>query len=440
LSARNDWSSTLPEENNSFFYPSANVSLVFTDVMNAPKWLNFGKLRFGYGLTGNDASPYSIQSVFSQASYDIPFQSLDFPLASGINAFGAGNQIGNNALTPEITNELEIGTDLRLYDGRISVDFTYYSRLTNAQIISVPLDPTSGSTVIVSNAAKVSNKGIEALLSYRVLRREKGFNWTTSANFTRNRNNVEELDESIDKLSLGGLSTTGFYAMQGRPIGVYEGPSMKRTEDGQIVVGGDGVPVIGEEKEIHGNAQRNYILGFSNNFSYKQFSLGVLFDVRKGGSMYSHTASLIHWNGHATATTYNDRKPFIVPNSVKEAGQDENGDPIYVENDVAVAPADLHQYHTAEARDAQFVIDKSYTKLREVALSYRLPSSYMEKMPFAGASISIVGRNLFVWTPSENQFIDPEVTTFGNGNQAAFGEFGANPTTRSYGFTLNLNF
>lgn len=440
VSARNDWSSTLPVENNSFFYPSANVSLVFTDIMSTPTWLNFGKLRAGFGRTGNDAGVYSIQSVFNQASYDVPFQSFDFPLASGINGFGAGNQIGNSALTPEITDELEIGTDLRLYDGRINVDLTYYNRLTNAQIISVPLDPSTGYSVIVSNAAKVKNNGIEALVSYRVLRREKGFNWTTSANYTRNRNEVVELDDAVDKVSLGGLSSTGFFALEGQPIGVFEGPSVKRTDDGKVVVGSNGVPVVADDKELQGNAQRDYILGFRNNFSYKQFSLGVLFDVRKGGRMYSHTASLIHWTGHAAATTYNDRKPFIVPNSVKEAGQDENGDPIYVENDVPVAPSELHEYHTAEARDAQFVIDKSYTKLREVVLTYRLPSSYMEKMPFAGASISLVGRNLFIWTPVENQFIDPEVTTFGNGNQAAFGEFGANPTTRSYGFTLNFNF
>ena len=441
VSARNDWSSTLPQENNSFFYPAANLSFVFTDVVSGlPSWMGMGKFRVGYGSSGNDAPIYVINSIYTQASHSMPFRSFSYPLATGTNAFTAGNRIKNPDLQPEITKELEIGTDLMFFDNRVGLEFTYYDRVTEGQILQVPVSPGSGSSNFYANAATVENKGVELALSYKVFRNDNGFNWAISGNYTRNRNEVLDLDDALDRVSLGGLSTTAYYAMQGMPIGVFEGNTYKYSPDGKVVVDESGVPVVGDEKEIYGNSQRDYIIGLKNSFSYKQFSLGILVDIRKGGLMYSNTKSMLSWTGHAVTTTYNDRKPFIVPNSVIEDGVDENGDPVYVENTTPVAPGVMHEYHTADARDRQFVFDKSYTKLREVNLTYRLPSSMLESMPFAGASVSIIGRNLLLWTPVENQFIDHEVTTFGNGNQAEFGEFVANPTARSFGFSLKFNF
>ena len=440
LSARNDWSSTLPAENNAIFYPAANLSFVFTDAISSkPSWLDFGKLRVGLGNTGNDAPIYVVNSIYTQTGISLPFQDMTFPLAGGTNAFTAGNLIKNPDLRPEITTEIEIGTDLKLLDARMNVELTYYNRVTKGQILQVPVSPGSGSGYYWANAATVENKGVEALISYRVIKNENGFNWTPSVNFTRNRNQVTDLDDAVDRVSLGGLSTIGYYAMLGQPIGVYEGSTYQYSPDGAIVVNTQGLPITGAEKVTYGNSQRNYIMGIKNNFSYKQFSLGVLFDIRKGGLMYTHTASLLSWTGQSATTTFNDRKPFVVPNSVVEV-ENADGSKSYVENTTPVDPADLHEYHTSDARDAQYVIDKSFTKLRELALTYSLPKSSLEKMPFAGVSISLIGRNLFIWTPSENQFIDPEVTTFGNGNQAEYGEFAANPTTRSYGFSLKFNF
>ena len=439
VSARNDWSSTLPAENRSFFYPAATLSYVFTESLsNQPSWLDFGKLRLGYGWSGNDAPVYVTQSVFTQASNSMPFRSFTYPLASGINAFTAGNRIKNPELQPEITKELEVGTDLRLYENRIGVQFTYYNRRTDAQILVVPVAPSSGYSNYYANPASVENKGIEANVSYRILRNEDGFNWTASANYTQNRNNVLELDPSIEKLSIGGLSTVGFFAVQGQPIGIFEGSVPKTNEDGQVVVDGNGVPVAAAEKEFYGNIQQNYILGIGNNFSWKGFNLGVVFDIRNGGLMFSRTADINFFTGNTVKTLYNDRKPFIVPNSVQEV---DNGDGTfsYVENDIAVDPAHMDDYHRATAFDRQNVIDKSFTKLREVSLSYQLPKKVVDRLPFAGLQVSLIGRNLLLWTPVDNQFIDPEVTTFGNGLAADFGEFSANPTTRSYGFALTFN-
>lgn len=440
ISARNDWSSTLPAENRSFFYPAANMSYVFTESLGAkPSWLDYGKLRVGYGWSGNDAPVYVTEAVYTQGSNYMPFRRFTYPLATGVNGFSVGNRIKNPELQPEITKELEVGTDLRLLDNRIVVDFTYYNRVTDAQIFTVPVAPSSGYSNYVANPASVENKGIEAMVSYRVFRSDNGFNWMASANFTRNRNKVLNLDKGVEQFGIGGLSTIGYFARAGFPIGLYEYSVPETSPDGGIVVDANGVPVAASDKLLDtlNSSQQNYILGISNSFSWKGFNLGFTFDIRNGGLMFSRTADINFFTGNTVKTTYNDRKPFIVPNSVQKV---DNGDGTftYVENDIAVDPAHMDDYHRAIALERQNIIDKSFTKLREVNLSYTLPASTLEKLPFAGLQVSLIGRNLFLWTPVDNQFIDPEVTTFGNGIGADFGEFSANPTTRSYGFALTF--
>ncbi|MFY0644791.1 MAG: SusC/RagA family TonB-linked outer membrane protein [Bacteroidia bacterium] len=442
VSARNDWSSTLPEENRAFFYPAANVSYVFTDaIAGIPEILNYGKLRVGYGHSGNDASPYVISQVYTQAGNYMPWRTFNYPLASGINSFEMGNRVANPSLTPEITKELEIGADLKFWDNRIIVDFTYYNRTTENQILQVSLAPSSGWTYYFANPAQITNQGIEAVLSYRILRNEDGLNWMISGNFTRNRNNVDQLDPSIEELALGGLSTTAFVAVAGQPIGIFKGevPETNPDNPDQIVVDANGVPVAATDKEYYGNAQNNYILGISNSLSWKGLSLGFTFDTRQGGLMFSRTADINFFTGNSVKTTLNDRKPFVVPNSVQKI---DNGDGTfsYVENTIPVDPAHMDDYHRASALDRQNVIDKSFTKLREVVLSYRLPQNITDKTPFAGVTVSLIGRNLFLWTPVDNQFVDPEVTSWSTSTiESSFGEFSANPTTRSYGFALMFN-
>lgn len=442
VSARNDWSSTLPEENNSFFYPAANLSYVFSDAIpGLPDFLTYGKFRLGYGLSGNDAAPYVISQVYTQAGNYQPWRPFTYPLASGINSFSMGNRVGNPELTPEITKELEIGTDLKFLDNRLVIDFTYYSRTTENQILQVNLAPSSGWTFYFANPAQITNKGIETVLSYRILRNEDGLNWMISANYTRNRNNVDQLDPSIEELAIGGLSTTGYVALAGQPIGVFKGEVPETNPDNpeQVVVDANGIPVSATEKEYYGNSQTNYILGISNSLSWKGLSLGFTFDTRQGGLMFSRTADINFFTGNSVKTQTNDRKPFIVPNSVQKI---DNGDGTfdYVENTIPVDPAHMDDYHRASAFDRQNVIDKSFTKLREVVLSYRVPSSITEKTPFSGLTVSLIGRNLFIWTPVDNQFVDPEVTSWSTDViQAGFGEFSANPTTRSFGFALMFN-
>lgn len=442
LSGRNDWSSSLPEENRSYSYGGANLSFVLTDVITTVprKYLSFAKLRAAYGVTGNDAPLYAVNSVYVPGSINQPFRDYLFPTPGGVNGFEVGNQIGNPELGPEKTAELELGSELRFWDNRIGVDYTWYNRITDNQIFVVPIAPSSGYTNQVANTAKVQNQGHELLVTFKAFRAEKrgDFNWNISWNFTKNNNEVLELPDGVDKFSIGGLSTIGFFAVQGQPMGVYEVSVPKTNDEGQVVVDANGVPIEASEKELIANAQRDYIMGLINQFSYKGFSLVVNFDYRKGGYMFSRTVDITSFTGNGVQTLYNDRRPFVYPNSVQEV-VDGDGNVSYVENTIAVDPAHMDDYHRATAFDGQRVIDKTFLKLRELSLTYQIPSAIAQKLRFQGMSVSFIGRNLFLWTPEGNQWIDPEVSSFGTGLESLYGEFSANPTTRSFGVSLRAN-
>jgi TonB-linked SusC/RagA family outer membrane protein len=445
INARNDWSSTLPEENRSFFYPGANVSFIFSEFY--PEITNiipFGKVRMGWAQVGNDANPYLIFNSFTQANYTDGYRGLDWPLG-GINALTVGNTIGNPELKPEITSEFEIGTDLRFLNNRLGIDFTYYNKITTDLIYPVPLSYSSGYRFQTMNLGKISNKGVELLVKGTPIKKAN-FRWDISVNFSKNYNELIELNDELTKVDLGGTSRLGFVAVPGQPLGMYEGAVALTDGQGHIVVDASGLPVADPENQILGGSQYDWMAGVSNNLTYKNLSLSFSFDIRQGGLMYSRTKEIMYFAGTAPATTYNDRQPFIIPNSV-QAIYDANGAITgYTENTTAISheSATLYQYYD-QTRGAgnfarEWLIDKSFIKLREVVFTYTFPKKWLAKTPFGDASLSIIGRNLLLFTPEDNQFIDPELTTFGNDLNADYGEYSAAPTTRSFGASLRFTF
>ena len=445
LNARNDWSSTLPSANRSFFYPGANVSFVFTEFY--PEITNiipFGKIRMGLAQVGNDANPYLIFNSFTQSNYADGYRGLDWPLG-GINALTVGNTIGNPNLKPEITTEFEIGTDLRFLNNRLGIDFTFYNKITTDLIYPVPLAYSSGYQYQTMNLGKISNRGIEVLVKGTPLK-NADFKWEISVNFSKNNNKLEELNSSLTKVDLGGTSRLGFVAVPGQPLGMFEGAVALTDGNGHVVVDGSGLPVADPVNQILGSSQYDWMAGISNNLTYKNWALSFSFDIRQGGLMYSRTKEMMYFAGTAPETTYNDRQPFIIPNSV-QAIYDANGAITgYTENTTAIShqSATLYQYYD-QTRGAgnfarEFLINKSFIKLREVVLTYTFPKKWLAKTPFGDASLSIIGRNLLLFTPSDNHFIDPELTTFGNDLNADYGEFSAAPTTRSFGASLRFTF
>ena len=437
---RNDWYSTLPQENRSVLYGGVNSSWVFTRSFEEIKdIINYGKLRAGYGEVGVDTDPYQILPVFVPGSADDQgFGTVSFPLG-GVNAFEVGNRAANPNLKPERRKEFEAGIELEFFSNRISLDFTYYNAKVENQILSLPLSPSSGFTNQTANLGLISNEGIEALLKFSLFRNKDGFNWDTSLNYSQNDSQLEELDERIERVSLAGLSTVTLIGIEGQPIGLIEGSVPERSPNGQIVVDANGVPVASSTKEIYGDTQYDYTLGITNDFSFKNLSLGFTMDVREGGLMFSRTASITRFTGNSVTTTFNDREPFIVPNSVQR-DLNPDGSVSFIENTIPVSKASMDDYYRATALERGDVIDKSFVKLREVVLSYNLPSKLLEQTPIDFLSFSVIGRNLFLWTPESNQYIDPELSTFGTDLSSQFGEFSANPSTRSIGFSIKTRF
>ena len=442
LTARNDWSSTLPKENRSFFYPGVTASFLFSELFkdDLKKIINFGKVRAAWGKTGNDASVYMTQSVYAQASSSSSgWASSAFPFSkTGTNAYTAGNTLGSLNLSPEMTTEFELGLNMGFLQNRIVVDFSYYDRKSDKQIFSLAMDPASGYTSMNTNLGKIGNKGIEALITL-VPVRTKDFEWAITWNYTKNKNKVISLPEELGgEVNIYGLSgSTGLYAIEGEEMGIFKCYRTKTDGEGHIVVNNKGIPLQTDDIEKVGSMNYKYQMGIGNTFRYKGVSLGIDFDIRKGGLLFSRTADISYFTGNAMQTAYNDRNPFIVPNSVQSDG---NGG--YVENTTPLDPTQIYNFwnNGGFLSDESFLVDKSYVKLRSVVLSWELPKKWLSGTPLQGVKVSFFGNNLFLWTPSSNTFIDPELTSFGNDLSGNYGEYSANPSSRKFGFNVNVKF
>ena len=457
LTARNDWSSTLPLAKNSYFYPGVTASWVFTELIPKNKVLSFGKLRAAYGMTGNDASVYLTNPSFVQAYAFTTYlgngsPNITFPL-SGTNAFIATSTLGSGSLRPEMTSEAEVGLNLQFFGGRLGLDATYYHRITKDQIFTLPVDPSTGYSYMVTNFGKVRNTGFELVLNTTPVK-TKNFRWDLDFNIARNWNTVLELPDGLDggKSIIEGFSTSAdavyVYAEVGKPLGEFYTNLPQKTADGKTIVGTDGQPVIGAEIEDTGkNMQAKWTGGISTSLSFYGVTISATLDARLGGYMFSRTKNLMEFTGNGIATTYNGRNPFIVPNSVVEVGADAEGNPIYAENTTPIFLLDgTYQSYfdgTGAGQGGEFfLIDRSFAKLRNISLTWDLPKKWMQKIHFEGISLTAYVNNVATFTAKDNYYIDPEATSYaGDGDLAAqFGELYSNPTSRQYGINVNIKF
>jgi TonB-linked SusC/RagA family outer membrane protein len=445
LTARNDQSSSLPLNNNSYFYPGAMLSFIATDFLKQRNIhtgiFDFAKLRLAYGRTGKDAPRYGVYDRFVAGSVTNPgYPSIDiltFPLG-GINAYTVSDRAGNVGLKPELTDEFEIGADFALFNHRAGFEFSYYDKFTHGLIELLPMDPSTGYSEKMANLGDIRNRGIEFSLNLTPVK-TKDFSWDISYNFTKNNNTVEKLD--VEEVFLGGYSGISIVAVEGKPIGQFKATKAQKVVlDGveHTVVDGNGNPVATPDMELlDKDINEKYRMGFSNTFSWRGLSLSGTLDYRFGGYFYAYSKDYMHWVGSGPETAYNDRSPFLVPNSVVD-----NLDGTYSENTTPVDPTALHTFYSNGGfdRDDFAIIDRSYLKLRNVSLAYELPRKLCDKIKIHSLRLSLTASNLLLWTPTENQYTDPEVTTFGNNIAAKFGEFATNPPYQSYVFGLNISF
>ena len=416
---RNDWSSTLPEGNNSYFYPSISTSIVLTEALPQlqSEWLSYAKIRGGVTRVGSDANPYSLRPTYAGVSTAF----------DGRPQFTMGDVLANAELKPEITSASEVGLELELFSGRATFDATYYTKTTKDQIFNIALSPTTGFTSRAINAGKMENKGIEALLSVTPVKLDNSFEWTTTFNYSRNRNQLVELTEGIEALSLGSLFYATIQARVGEPYGAIYAQDFKYDEATGKVLTKDGLWVHDAQPKVVGNIQPDWTGGWSNDFRYKNFSLGALLDIRVGGDIMSVSNFFGDYAGITKASLKGRENNWNDSISIDGIDVDTN-----LPNTTKITAQEYWQ--SIFPVMAPYVYDGGFVKLREVRLGFDVPAEWAQRLSASNMRIALTGRNLWANTNVPN--IDPEFSyTIGNYQGL---EFAALPNARSFGISINF--
>lgn len=449
VTARNDWSSTLPADNLSYFYPSVNGTLVFTDMLKLRSpVLSYGKIRGGWAKVGADADPYQLINTYNFSLFG------NDPLLTT-----SGIQMKPD-LKSESTTSTELGLDLGFFHSRATLDISLYNTNSFDQILKVDVSPTTGYTQQLLNAGKINNKGLEIALGVTPIKKEN-FSWNMNLNFALNRSEVNYLDAEgrLENYKLGSDGTAQVVAAVGQPYGTIIGVGYLRDASGQIIVASNGLPQSDPTLKTLGHFTPDWTGGFFNTLTYKQFGLSFLIDASIGGSIYSGSNSTGQYTGVLASTLPGRGAEFgglnyYYPNNDKKnlpvavSGTATGGATVYDDGIVApgvnaageangqIIPASLY-YKTISSIDEEYVYDASYIKFREIKLSYNLPSSFLQKLGILQATVALVGRNLF-FIHKNAPNIDPE-TAFSTGNGQGMEDLTL-PTSRNYGINLSLKF
>ncbi|MCS6917737.1 MAG: SusC/RagA family TonB-linked outer membrane protein [Chitinophagales bacterium] len=447
---RRETSSTLPEDNNSFFYPSLSASWVFTEFLGLSQnqILSYGKLRASLAQVGKDAPPYVLSQVFSSAvvadgwttGFAFPIPDRSGNLTSG---YGHSATLGNSALKPERVSSWEIGADLRFFNNRIGLDVTYYKSVSRDQIIPAPIAGSSGYTQTFLNSGEMENKGIELALNLTPVK-TNDWQWDFGLNWSRNKSKVVALANGVDVLYLGGFEGSAIYAVVGEQYGsIYGTRWLRDPNSGSIIIddgtlGQSGYPVLDAQVGVVGDINPDWIAGLSTNIRYKNFSLYALLDIRKGGDIWNGTYGALN-NFGCTFETGENRDDTTVFEGLR-GHIDENGNLVIEGPNNEKVPTDESWYRFGNGSGfigpmEQFVEDGSYVKLREVAFTVSLKPKWLERTPLASMDVSFIGRNL--WLDTDYRGVDPETSLTGANNSQGMDYFNM-PGTRSFGVSLRL--
>ena len=443
---RGDKSSTLPINNNVYVYPSFSGSIVFSEFIKNKNLINYGKLRASWAQVGSDTDPYQLALNYSTAKY-----SYGGYVIGMINNYTQPNK----DLKPTRTNSFELGLEIKFFNGRLGLDFTYYNQLSKDQIIGLASSSTSGYNYRLVNAGEIQNKGIELALNGRVLA-IKDFAWDAGVNFSKNSNKVKSLIEGMDYFELEKATWCGVSvgAEVGKNYGSIIGKDFKRNEQGQVLINPDsGLPFVDDLTHTLGNASWDWTGGFYSTFTYKNFRLAAGFDVKVGADLFSMSMRSAYATGKAEGTlegrdawyqSEEDRKQANMTIEEWRAagkcqglivdGVIDNGDGTFRQNDIPVNP-EAYWKSAADNAPSMFIYDNSYVKCREITFGYTFPEKMLGKV-VKSLTLSFVARNPFiVWKNIPN--IDPD----SGYNTSGLGlEYGSLPSRRSYGFNLNVKF
>lgn len=428
VQARNDFTSTLEANNRSVFYPSASVSFIPTEAfpgLQQSTMLNYLKVRLGYGTSAGYPNPYRTRNTLNTSAN--VFKTADDAI---INTNSIDNTFGNPNLKPELHTELEFGIEGRFINNRVGIDLSLYDKQSNDLIINLQLDPSTGFSNTTINSAKLQNQGIE--LGVDITPIQTGdFTLTLNGNFTKNVSEVKGLSDGIDQLAFSGYSNLGNFAIVGRPYGVILGEKILRDDAGNAIIGSNGLyqnaPGIGEL----GDPNPVFTANGGLSITYKGLSINALLAYVDGGIIYATTPSTLMGRGILQETDFDRFVPVIVP------GVKADGTP----NDIQVNTTEHYWQNGGVFRDEMRTYDGTYVKLREVSISYTLPSSMLDNSPFGSVSFTLSGQNLWydAFGFPDGANFDPEVLSLGVGNGRGF-ELMNVPTSKQIGGSLRITF
>jgi len=434
LAARKDWVSNLAEANRSIIYPSASISFLPTTAFQEIKsdWVNFLKVRAGYGTSANFPENYPIA-----ATLDLDTQSF-LKDGSYVIKNTSGTRLGNPDLRPERIDEIELGIEGRFWENRISLDLSIYNKVTKDLIIDRPLDPSTGYTTTQTNIGKIENKGIELDLGFNWINQNDGLEWSTDVNWSSNDAIVIDLGLDTDRIIYSGFSSLGNAAIPGESLGTIMGSSITRDTEikdfkwlpGNYVINNQGSFDVTSDPSIIGDANPDWLLNISNRISYKNLTFSFLVNHVHGGDILSYTIGTLLGRGLTTDTL--DRElSFILP------GVQSNGSP----NTKQINNSTYYFSNVLYGPDENLIYDGSVWRLGEVSLSYNLPKDILEQTPFGNISFSLSGYNLWYDaynTPDGTNF-DPNIAGTGVGNGRGF-DYLNGPSSKRYGASLKLTF
>ncbi len=429
LTGRNDWSSTLPEQNYSYFYPSATLSWIFTEMVNLdPDLISFGKLRLGVAQVGNDTDPYRLNSVFNAAS---PY---------GNNpSFSLSSVMPPSNLVNELITSREFGLDMRFLKNRIGIDFTLYKSVAKNQILSAAISSTAGFNSQTINAGQVDNAGAEIVLTGNPVQTSK-FSWDVIANWSTNKSTIVSLNGDIERLQLYKAEGNQVIVVAdvGGAYGDMWGKGFVYHENGKPIVNEDGVPLTSDLKKL-GNIMPDWIGGINNSFTFGNLNFSFLIDAKIGGDVYSRT----NQDGWATGALKSTiglnpngvpvRDPLDVGGGYLFDGVFEDGTPNNIYKNL-----DGFRWNSF-ARAERWLYDATYVKLRQITLSYSLPKTWISRFKLTTVDLSIFARNVAILY-KKNENFDPEVSNRDASLSSQGSEYAANPSARNIGMRINIAF
>ena len=445
MTLRGDCSSTLPVNNNVYWYPSVSGSLLFSELLHVDKnILPYGKVRASWAKVGNDTSPYMLRPTYEMALNSFG----QYPMAAI-----SSDVIPNKNLKPTMTNSIELGFELKFLKSRLGLDFTYYNQNSKDQILRMNTSYASGYRYQLINAGDIENRGIEVVLNTRPIEM-KDFSWDLNVNFAKNSNKVKELANGVDEFELASARWLGVkvVAKVGENYGCIMGKDFLRNDNGDIIIDGKtGLPKMTHDLKVLGNATWDWTGGLTTNVRYKNFSMGAIFDVKVGADLYSMSARSAYSTGKHKETLEgrdawyeSEEKRLAAGVTSKDwnptggyvaKGVIEQPDGTFKPNDIFVSPQEYWTYVTTQTA-RPFIYDNTYVKLRELTLSYAFPRRLLGKVVNA-LSVSFVARNLFnLYKNVPN--IDPD-SNYNNSTGMGL-EFGSLPSRRSFGLNVNLKF